>query len=83
VFFLPKKRPEFNPDEQVWNELKNNRLGKQPVKNKTELRARLESTLKSLQQQTDRIRSFSSCRKPNMPLNNVRILINGTKRTPC
>lgn len=58
VFFLPKRSPELNPDEQVWNELKNNRLGKQPIKNKTDLKKRLESALKSLQQQTDRIRSF-------------------------
>jgi transposase len=55
---LPKKAPELNPDEQVWNELKNDRLGKQPVKNKTDLRARLESALKWLQQQADRVRSF-------------------------
>jgi len=24
---------KLNPDEQVWNEIKNNRIGKQPVKN--------------------------------------------------
>ena len=24
VFFLPKRAPEYNPDEQVWNEVKNN-----------------------------------------------------------
>lgn len=58
VFFLPKKAPELNPDEQVWNELKHHRLGKQPVKNKTDLRERLESALKSLQQEADRVRSF-------------------------
>jgi transposase len=58
VFFLPKKAPELNPDEQVWNELKNDRLGKQPVKNKTDLKKRLEAALNSLQHQTDRIRSF-------------------------
>lgn len=27
VFFLPKRAPEYNPDEQVWNEIKNNSLG--------------------------------------------------------
>lgn len=32
IFFLPKRAPEFNPDEQVWNEVKNKRIGKQPVK---------------------------------------------------
>lgn len=58
VFFLPTKAPELNPDEQVWNELKNHRLGKQPIKNKTDLRKRLESALKALQQQTHRIRAF-------------------------
>jgi len=32
VFFWPKRAPEYNPDEQVWNEVKNNRIGKQPVR---------------------------------------------------
>lgn len=58
VFFLPKHSPERNPDEPVWQELKNNRLGQQPVKNKTELKKRLKSALQSLQQQTGRTRSF-------------------------
>ena len=58
VFFLPKRSPELNPDEQVWNDIKNHRLGKQPVKNKSDLKQRLQSALKSLQQQTDRVRSF-------------------------
>ena len=34
VFFLPRHSPEYNPDEQVWNEIKVNQIGKQPVKNK-------------------------------------------------
>jgi len=38
VFFLPKRAPEYNPDEQVWNEIKNNSLGKQPIKNKEDLK---------------------------------------------
>ncbi|WP_041355173.1 transposase [Nitrosococcus halophilus] len=58
VFFLPKKAPELNPDEPAWNELKNNHLGKQPVKNKTDLKKRLEAALNSLQRQTERICSF-------------------------
>jgi transposase len=28
IFFLPKCSPELNPDEQVWNEIKNNKLWK-------------------------------------------------------
>ena len=58
VFFLPKRAPEYNPDEQVWNEVKNNRVGKQPVKNKEDLKTRLTSALDSLKQNTRRIISF-------------------------
>jgi hypothetical protein len=31
---LPRRAPQMNPDEQVWNEIKNHRIGKQPVENK-------------------------------------------------
>lgn len=58
ILFLPKRAPEFNPDEQVWNEIKNNHIGKQPVKNKADLKERLTSALDSLKQNTKRIVSF-------------------------
>jgi transposase len=58
IFFLPKRAPEMNPDEQVWNEIKNNRIGKQPVKDKEDLKQRLCSALASLQKNTKRILSF-------------------------
>src|SRR5215210_2560389 len=58
IFLLPNCSPELNPDEQVWNEIKNNKLGKQPIKNKRDLKQRLYSALRSLQQQSERIRSF-------------------------
>jgi len=58
MFFFPTHSPELNPDEQVWNEIKHRRLGKQPIKNKLDLKKRLRSALKSLQQKADRIRSF-------------------------
>lgn len=58
VFFLPKRAPEFNPDEQVWNEIKNNQLGKQPIKNKADLKDRLTFALDSLKQNTKRVISF-------------------------
>jgi len=38
----------MNPDEQLWNELKTNSIGKQPVKNKRDLLNRLFSSLRSL-----------------------------------
>lgn len=58
VFFLPRRSPKLNPDEQVWNEIKHRRIGKQPVKNKEDLKKRLYSSLASLQEHTSRILSF-------------------------
>jgi len=58
IFFLPKRAPKMNPDEQVWNEMKINRIGKQPVKNKMDLKRRLYSALSSLQKNTKKILSF-------------------------
>jgi transposase len=58
IFFLPKRAPEMNPDEQVWNEVKTNPIGKQPVKDKRDLKKRLRSALGALQKNTRRILSF-------------------------
>lgn len=58
IFFLPRRAPEMNPDEQVWNEIKNRRIGKQPVENKNDLKKRLYSALRSVQKNTGRILSF-------------------------
>lgn len=58
LFFFPTHSPELNPDEQVWNEIKHRRIGKQPVKNKIDLKKRLRSALKSLQLKAERIRSY-------------------------
>ena len=58
MFFFPTHSPELNPDEQVWNEIKHRQVGKQPIKSKPDLKKRLHSALKSLQQKVDKIRSF-------------------------
>ena len=58
VFFLPKKAPEYNPDEQVWNEIKNNSIGKQFIQTKGDLKNRLTEALDSLRDNTKRIISF-------------------------
>ena len=55
---LPKRSPELDPDEQVWNEIKNNQIGKQPINHKRDLKQRLYSALRSLQRHSERIRSF-------------------------
>ena len=58
MFFFPTYSPELNPDEQVWNEIKHRQIGKQPIKNKFDLKVRLRAALKSLQQNVEKIRSF-------------------------
>jgi len=58
IYLLPAYSPELNPDEHVWEEIKDKRLGRQTIKNKKELKKRLHSALKSLQKRTDRIISF-------------------------
>ena len=58
VYFLPKYAPELNPDEQVWQEIKENQLGPRPAYSKSDLRKKLLSALKSLQENTNRIVSF-------------------------
>lgn len=58
VFFLPRHAPAYNPDEHVWEEIKDKKIGRQPVKNKADLKKRLHSALKSLQRRTGRVISF-------------------------
>jgi transposase len=56
--YLPTYSPELNPDEHVWEEIKDKQLGRQPIKNKLDLKNRLHSALKSLQGHAERIKSF-------------------------
>ena len=58
IFFLPGYSPELNPDEQVWNTIKAKEVGKKAPKNKSELRKKVESSLRSLQKKSEKIRSF-------------------------
>ena len=58
VYFLPRHAPEYNPDEQVWNEIKDKRVGRQPVKDKFDFKRRLNSSLESLQNNIERVKSF-------------------------
>jgi transposase len=58
LHYLPAYSTERNPDEHVWEDIKDKRLGRQPIKNKLDLKKQLNSALKSLQQKTARVRSF-------------------------
>ena len=58
VYFLPPYSPELNPDEQVWNDIKDKNLGREVIKGKPELRKKVYSLLRSLQHQVDKLKSF-------------------------
>jgi len=58
LFFLPPYSPELNPDERVWNDLKNNSIGKQAITTPDKMRGAVISHLRFLQKTPDRIRSY-------------------------
>lgn len=58
ISYLPTYSPERNPDEHVWEEIKDKNLRRQPIKNKHDLNKRLHAALKSLQHRSERIISF-------------------------
>jgi transposase len=58
LFYLPPYSPELNPDEQVWNHVKNHKIGKKVIKSQEDLESIISSTLKSLQKSYWLIMSF-------------------------
>ena len=58
VYFLPKYAPDYNPTEQVWEEIKENQVRRQPIYSRLDLKKALLKALKSLQANTNRVRSF-------------------------
>jgi len=53
VFYLPKYSPDWNPDEKVWNHLKNHELKAHRAKNKQELYDLTQRKLESMSQNKD------------------------------
>ena len=58
IFFLPRYRPQYNPSEQVWQEIKQHQLRRQSIKNKGQLKERLTVALDSLKNRVQRVKSF-------------------------
>jgi transposase len=58
LFHLPAYSPELNPDEQVWNQLKNHRIGKMFIKSLDDMVEKIGSALRSIQRSPALIRSF-------------------------
>jgi transposase len=60
LFCLPSYSPELNPDEQVWNHLKNHGVGKRAIMGPEHLKKVVLGYLRALQQDRDKVRSFFS-----------------------
>jgi transposase len=58
IFFLPSYAPELNPDEQVWNHLKNHGVGRQSYIDAAHLKRLVISRLRKIQRLPALIRSF-------------------------
>ncbi len=58
LFHLPAYSPELNPDEQVWNQLKNHRIGKMFIKSLDDMVEKVGSALRPIQRSPALIRSF-------------------------
>lgn len=58
LFFLPPYSPELNPDERVWNDLKNNAIGRKSISDPASLKAEVVGHLRSIQKTPDRVRGY-------------------------
>jgi transposase len=58
LFFLPSYSPELNPDEWVWNHLKNHGIGRKVVESKSQLKKEVLSHMRRIQRAAALIRSF-------------------------
>jgi transposase len=58
LFFLPPYSPELNPDELVWNDVKNNGVGRAIVEKPSDLRRIVVGRLRRLQKRPAIVRSF-------------------------
>lgn len=58
LFFLPPYSPDLNPDEWVWNNVKNERVGRKVIMSKDDLKAKAVSALHRLQKLPEIVRGF-------------------------
>ena len=58
LFFLPPYSPELNPDERVWNDLKNNAIGQQAITTPDQMHSAVISHLRFIQKSPNRVRSY-------------------------
>lgn len=58
LFFLPPYSPELNPDEAVWNDVKNNAVGRKPINSPKDLKNIVMSHLRMIQKSPERVIAY-------------------------
>jgi len=58
LYFLPPYSPELNPDEYVWNDVKNNGVARRQIHTKEDLKCAALSHLRHLQKSPDKVKKF-------------------------
>jgi transposase len=58
LFHLPPYSPELNPDERVWNDVKNNAVGRQVITTPKDLHRAVMRQMRSIQKTPTRVRSY-------------------------
>lgn len=60
LFFLPPYSPELNPDEWVWKNVKNDKIGRAAIAGKNDLKSKCVSALRHLHKTPGKVRGFFS-----------------------
>jgi transposase len=58
IFYLPPYSPELNPDERVWNDLKNHGVGRMTVTTPKDLKKNVISYLRFIQKSPYRVKGY-------------------------
>ena len=58
MFFLPPYSPELNPDERVWNDLKNNGIGRSVVSTPEQMKSSIISFMRFVQKSPERVMAY-------------------------
>lgn len=58
LFYLPPYSPHLNPDELVWNHLKNHTVGRMAMADKPEFKSKVIGSMRALQKNRQKVASF-------------------------
>ena len=58
LFYLPPYSPDLNPDELVWNHLKNHTIGRMAMADKLEFKRKVTGSMRALQKNPQKVASF-------------------------